>query len=211
MGICAQTGRLAPCRYLFQRAVSVCVLGVVSTALAQEEEPVKVFAKVAPSVVELTSLMSDGTGIVLTEKGLVLTNAHVVVSPVPFRAKVDIEKNGRLESIEVDSRTIGVHPVKDMAIVQLDLSGHSGLKLRPAALLKRKASPGQRVYAIGNPGEAGVNLPKTITSGLLSGVDRKIEEVDYYQISAPINPGNSGGPLTDRHGNVTGLVTLEIP
>ncbi len=175
-----------------------------------EEEPVRIFRQVSPSVVELTSVTGHGTGILLNDDGLILTNAHVVVSPVPFRAKVDIERGGKIETVEFSNvRILAMHPEKDMALARIDLKEHPRAKLIPAKLVKSKAVPGQRVYAIGNPGSQGMVLNRTITAGLLSGVDRKIEGVDYYQISAAVNPGNSGGPLTDRDGNVLGIVTLK--
>lgn len=187
------------------------VLAGLNSLRAAEEEPVRVFRQVSPSVVELSSVSGDGTGILLNSSGLVLTNAHVVVSPVPFRARLDVERNGKWQTAEFPNvRILATHPRKDMALVQLDMSEHPGVKVAPARISNTKASPGQSVYAIGNPGAGGMSLTKTITSGLLSGVDREIELVRYYQISAPINPGNSGGPLTDRNGNVLGMVTLKF-
>ncbi len=176
----------------------------------REEEPVRIFRQVSPSVVELTSVSSHGTGILLNDEGLILTNAHVVVSPVPFRAKADIQTGSGIETAEFSNvQIVAMHPEKDMALVRIDLKEHPGAKLIPARLATSKAVPGQRVYAIGNPGSQGMVLNRTITAGLLSGIDRKIEGVDYYQISAAVNPGNSGGPLTDRDGNVLGIVTLK--
>jgi tetratricopeptide (TPR) repeat protein len=187
------------------------VLATLSSLQAAEEEPVRVFRQVSPSVVELSSVSGHGTGILLNSSGLVLTNAHVVVSPVPFRGRLDVERNGKWETAEFPNvRVLAMHPQKDMALVQLDMSQQPGVKVSPAMISNSKASPGQSIYAIGNPGAGGMNLTKTITSGLLSGVDREIEKVSYYQISAPINPGNSGGPLTDRNGNVLGIVTLKF-
>lgn len=190
--------------------IAVALTGLNSLQ-ASEEEPVRVFRQVSPSVVELSSVSGHGTGILLNSSGLVLTNAHVVVSPVPFRARLDVERNGKWQTAEFPNvRILATHPQKDMALVQLDMSAHPGVKVAPATISNAKASPGQSVYAIGNPGAGGMSLTKTITSGLLSGVDREIEMVRYYQISAPINPGNSGGPLTDRNGNVLGMVTLKF-
>lgn len=190
---------------------AVVTLVTLSPLFAAEEEPVRVFRQVSPSVVELSSVSGHGTGILLNGSGLVLTNAHVVVSPVPFRGRLEVERNGKWETAEFPNvQVIAMHPEKDMALVQLNLSTQPGVKVSPARILDTKASPGQSVYAIGNPGAGGMNLTKTITSGLLSGVDREIDKVHYYQISAPINPGNSGGPLTDRDGNVLGMVTLKF-
>lgn len=197
---------------MFRNYASAAVVSlVILSPLFAEEEPVRVFRQVSPSVVELSSVSGHGTGILLNGSGLVLTNAHVVVSPVPFRGRLEVERNGKWETSEFPNvQIIAMHPEKDMALVQLNLSTQPGVKVSPARILDTKASPGQSVYAIGNPGAGGMSLTKTITSGLLSGVDREIDQIRYYQISAPINPGNSGGPLTDRDGNVLGMVTLKF-
>lgn len=174
------------------------------------EEAVNVFKQVSPSVVELSSLTVHGTGILLNADGLVLTNAHVVVSPVPFRAKLEVSRDGKSETAEFkDVEVVAMHPKLDLALVRLNLKQQPGIQVTPARLTRAKVSPGQRVYAIGNPSTQGVTLTRTITTGLLSGVDRRIDGVNYYQISAPVNPGNSGGPLTDREGAVLGIVTLK--
>jgi hypothetical protein len=189
----------------------VLLLTALPLLVAAEEEPVRVFRQVSRSVVELSSVSGHGTGILLNSSGLVLMNAHVVVSPVPFRGRLDVEKGGKWETDEFPNvRILAMHPEKDMALVQLNMSAHPGVKVSPASISIAKVSPGQSVYAIGNPGAGCMNLTKTITSGLLSGVDREIDKVRYYQIRAPINPGNSGGPLTDRNGNVLGMVTLKF-
>ena len=174
-----------------------------------DEQSVHVFRQVEGSVVELRDPLGGGTGIVLNDKGLVLTNAHVVASPLRFRCIASLDVGGkRVTYVYNRVHVLGVHKTKDLAIVQLDLSENQGSVLPPVRLAGAAAQPGQQIYAIGNPGSGDLTLTKTITSGLLSGVDRRIEGVSYYQISAPINPGNSGGPLTDAQGSVLGLVTL---
>lgn len=200
---------------LLQWVVTGFLVAIVASshcaAQTEQEEPVKVFSFVSPSVVEIHSLTGSGTGFVLNSDGLILTNAHVIVSPVRFRAKMDIERNGKLESVEFkDVQILAMHPTKDMALVKVDLAQHPGAKVRPVRISKAKATPGQRIYAIGNPSNHGVSLTRTITAGLLSGVDRRLENVNYYQISAAVNPGNSGGPLVDRDGTVLGMVTLKM-
>lgn len=94
----------------------VVVLASLPSLQAAEEEPVKVFRQVSPSVVELSSVSGHGTGILLNSSGLVLTNAHVVVSPVPFRARLDVEQNGKWQTAEFPNvRILATQPQKDMA------------------------------------------------------------------------------------------------
>ena len=176
------------------------------------EEAVQVFERIQDSVVELRDVMGGGTGIILNQDGLVLTNAHVVASPLRMECVASVEINSRRKDVVFDEvEVLGVHPEKDLAVVKFD-PGQHGATLEPVQISWKKSLPGQRIYAIGNPasGSREVQLTKTITEGLLSGVDRVIEDVSYYQISAPVNPGNSGGPLVDSSGVVLGLVTLKF-
>ena len=196
--------------FAFLAAGFICCLPANCAFAHQAEDAVQVFQKVEPSVVALESIAGSGTGIVIDKAGHILTNAHVVALPLGFRCLVEVEREGRRQTVVYKSvKVLGVHTKLDLALAKIDASEHN-IQLAPATLLKKKAETGQRIYAIGNPGmEGGVTLRKTITEGLLSGVDRQIDEVPYYQFSAPINPGNSGGPLCDRSGNVIGLVTLK--
>ena len=178
---------------------------------AQEEEAVRVYRDVQGCVVALENMEGSGTGIVLDTTGLILTNAHVVASPLPYECKVDLRRASQSQTVTFKNvKILGVHPQQDLALVRIDPQEHKGV-LQPAELARTKAAPGQRVYAIGNPsGGGGVVLSKTITDGIVSGVDRVIDGVSYYQIDAPINAGNSGGPLCDKSGQVIGLVTLKF-
>lgn len=186
------------------------LLIAASAQLRAEEEAVEVYQKVHPSVVALSNIEGNGTGVILDQTGLILTNAHVIASPLPFKCTVDATRGGKLHKVTFKKvRVVGVHPDKDLALVRIDPKEHK-VRLTPAARARTKAIPGQRVYAIGNPSAGGAVLNKTITSGLLSGVDRELEGVRYYQVDAAINPGNSGGPLVSKDGKVLGIVTLKF-
>lgn len=202
---------------LFRLAFATIIFGLLiqpAFDLAQQanaqEEAVEVFKTVSPSVVSLKNIEGSGTGVILSDKGLILTNAHVIVSPFPFTCTVEVKQNGRLRQVTYKKvRVLGVHPKRDLALVKIDPKEHNAT-LVPANLTTGKGIPGQRVYAIGNPSAGGQILNKTITTGLLSGVDRLLEGVRYYQVDAAINPGNSGGPLVDKKGTVIGIVTLKF-
>jgi WD40 repeat protein len=188
--------------------VLVCLWHTASLLAA--EEAVTVFQRVSSAVVSLDNVLGGGTGVLLKADGLILTNAHVVAVPLKFRCKVDLVQGGQTQTVVFqDVQIVGVHPTRDLALVRINPAEHAS-KLAPCQVAPQKAVTGQTVYAIGNPSGGRVKLTKTITSGLLSGVDRVIDDVSYYQISAPINPGNSGGPLCDREGRVLGLVTLKF-
>jgi hypothetical protein len=182
--------------------------------VAAEEEAVRVFRLLRPSMVSLKNGEGSGTGVVVDDTGLVLTNAHVVMSPLPFTAEVeappgpDGQPSGRaltFERIEV----AGFHPHLDLALVRLPATAR-GVSLTAARLAARAARAGERVYAIGDPGSGEGVLKRTITAGVVSDPDRTLEGQRYVQFTAPINPGNSGGPLVDGTGAILGLVTLKL-
>ncbi len=183
----------------------------IAAANGQQEEAVTVFQATSASVVRLHNVANTGTGVVLNRQGVILTNAHVISSPLSFKCTVDVMKGSERQTVVFERvEIVKVHKSLDLALVKIN-PDDLGVQLTPCKVNKQKAVTGQRIYAIGNPRtESDVELTKTITEGLLSGVDRVIDDAKYYQISASINPGNSGGPLCDREGDVIGIVTLKF-
>ena len=160
--------------------------------------------KVSPSTVDIgvrsAGGSAEGTGVVLTADGFVLTNNHVVSSDGQITVTLS---DGRKTS----ARVVGTSPSYDLAVIKLD--GVSGLT--PAELGKSGAlKVGQPVVAIGSS----LRLEGTVTSGFVSALDRTVEDsgdngeaVVYngLQTDASINPGNSGGPLVNLDGQVIGI------
>jgi tetratricopeptide (TPR) repeat protein len=174
----------------------------------EPEEAVKVFQQLRPSVVSIDNSEGSGTGILLDNTGLILTCAHVVTSPMPYEVKVDLGTADEPRIVVFKKvQILGYHPERDLALIKIDPKEQNAT-LIPADISKTKASSGQRIYAIGDPGVSGENtvLTKTITQGIISGVDREFYQQKFYQIDAAINPGNSGGPVVDHNGKVLGLV-----
>ncbi|MCE9581876.1 MAG: trypsin-like peptidase domain-containing protein [Planctomycetes bacterium] len=187
--------------------LAVVALPLVACA---EEEAEKVYRVANPSVVGLENPEESGTGIIISEGGLILTNAHVLGSPLKYRVLVDVGTDKSKRTVVFNNpKVVGFHPDYDLALLRID-PAEQGIHLTAAKLLRSKAGPGKRVYAIGNPAISGVTLTKSITDGMLSAADRDIDGLSYYQFSAQINPGNSGGPLLDKDANVLGLVTFKL-
>ncbi len=181
--------------------------------LGQQTGAQKAFKRVAPCVVSLENDEGSGTGIVLDKNGLILTNAHVVASPIPFHCDADVRKGVDFKPVTFKTVVVkGYHPQLDLAIVKVDPREAEGGALEPAKIARKKSETGELVFVIGNPGSGSkeVKLSKTLGQGLLSGVDRQVDGVNYYQTDAPINPGNSGGPLVNENGEVIGVVTWKI-
>ncbi len=183
-------------------------LALAAQALAAGAE--LVFRKVSPSVVLIQDEEGFGSGVVIDASGLIVTNFHVVVSPLPKNVTAQVGGGSSLTTKTFkDIELVGVHPHYDLALIRINTGG---LQLSVASLDRRSpVTTGESVYVIGNPeGVAGQSLRNSIADGIVSSALRKIEELDYIQTTAPINPGNSGGPLCDQAGRVVGIMTFKV-
>ena len=137
-----------------------------------------------------------GSGFIIDEKGLVVTNNHVIQDAEDIIVRVNGDK-------EFKAKVIGADPLSDIAVLQLETKE----KFIPVKFGNSdNARIGDWVIAIGNP----FGLGGTVTSGIISARNRSIglsRYEDYIQTDASINSGNSGGPLFDMNGNVIGINT----
>ena len=137
-----------------------------------------------------------GSGFIIDEKGIVVTNNHVIADAEDIIVRVNGDK-------EFKAKVIGADPLSDIAILQLETKE----KFAPVKFGDSdKARIGDWVIAIGNP----FGLGGTVTSGIISARNRSIglsRYEDYIQTDASINSGNSGGPLFDMNGDVIGINT----
>ena len=144
-----------------------------------------------------------GSGTIIDEEGLVLTNNHVVGGAE--KISVTLWNN-----IVLEGKIVGLCAVHDIAVVKVEGKNFQSSKLGDSDNLR----VGQSVYAIGNP--FGLAGGPSITSGVISALHRTIESnrgliENLVQTDASINPGNSGGPLVDTEGNVVAINTAIIP
>jgi len=137
-----------------------------------------------------------GSGFIIDEKGIVITNNHVIQGAEDIVVRVGGDK-------EYKATIIGADPLSDIAVLQID----SKEKFIPVKFGNSdQARIGDWVIAIGNP----FGLGGTVTAGIISARNRSIglsRYEDYIQTDASINSGNSGGPLFDMNGNVIGINT----
>ena len=137
-----------------------------------------------------------GSGFIIDEKGILVTNNHVIQDAEDIIVRVNGDK-------EFKAKVIGADPLSDIAVLQLETKE----KFIPVKFGDSdKARIGDWVIAIGNP----FGLGGTVTSGIISARNRSIglsRYEDYIQTDASINSGNSGGPLFDMNGNVIGINT----
>jgi serine protease Do len=137
-----------------------------------------------------------GSGFIIDEKGIVITNNHVIQDAEDIIVRVNGDQ-------EFKAKVLGADPLSDIAVLQLETKE----KFIPVQFGDSdKARIGDWVIAIGNP----FGLGGTVTSGIISARNRSIglsRYEDYIQTDASINSGNSGGPLFDMNGDVIGINT----
>ena len=137
-----------------------------------------------------------GSGFIIDEKGIVITNNHVIQGAEDVFVRVNGEKN-------IKAKVIGADPGMDLAVLQIE----SDQKFTPVKFGDSDtARIGDWVIAIGNP----FGLGGTVTAGIISARNRSIglsRYEDYIQTDASINQGNSGGPLFNMDGDVVGINT----
>ncbi len=144
-----------------------------------------------------------GSGIVVDDRGYILTNNHVVDEA--HKLKVTLTDGNVFSGI-----VVGTDKVTDLAVVKLDSK-----EALPVAHLGNsdELKTGQIVIAIGNP--FGLTGGPTVTAGIVSALNRNLQfengVLELIQTDAAINPGNSGGPLINTKGEVIGINTAKMP
>ena len=172
----------------------------------------KAYEVIRPSVVRVRGLGTDeesgeeversvGTGVVIVDKGVILTNLHVVNAAT----KLGIVFADGLES---EATVIGLHPEQDLAILQANTIPDD----LPAATMRstKDLAIGDEVLAVGFP----FGIGPSASAGVVSGMRREYRSpegkrilTNLIQFDAAANPGNSGGPLVTAEGEVVGIVT----
>lgn len=145
----------------------------------------------------------SGTGIIVSNDGYILTNAHVVNDAKAYNMPMQVELyDGRT----FEGAIVGADSETDVALIKIEALG-----FQAATLSRSKLKNAQTVYVMGHPDS---NLKYTMTSGIVSGQGREVDfsdgiQLNMFQIDAAINPGNSGGPVYDAYGAVVGMVTAK--
>lgn len=169
----------------------------------------EIVEKVSPSVVGISCMLTTGgqatgTGIIMSEDGYILTNAHVVSGA----KDVSVVLSKALDSEQIDAEIIGADAQTDIAVLKIDK------KNLPAAEFGTSSElvVGEAAIVIGNP--LGFELEGSVTAGIISALDRNLtiedREMNLIQTDASINNGNSGGPLINAYGQVVGITSAKI-
>ena len=142
------------------------------------------------SVVMIANELGTGSGILVSDDGYVLTNAHVVGEDKSARVRWS-------DGIETLAEVVRVARTRDVAIIKTNPRDRT-----PLAIKRGAVSPGQRVYAIGTPRKK--TFQNTVSSGVVS-ANRVIDGLRYIQSDVSISAGSSGGALLDENGSVIGI------
>jgi S1-C subfamily serine protease len=188
-----------------------------------EESIVNAVEKVSKSVVNIASvrMMQDqlfrvfpvqgvGSGIIIDDKGHILTNNHVIDGTDRLRVTLG-------DSKQVSAKVVGTDEETDLAVVRaepLEINSNDAVKFQPVNLgNSEELKVGQIVMAVGNP--FGLTGGPTVTAGIISSLNRNVQFengiLELVQTDAAINPGNSGGPLINTKGEVVAINTAKIP
>ena len=171
----------------------------------------EVYKMTSPSVVGIVQYQysysfepaGSGSGIILSDDGYIVTNAHVIEGAETVKVVLYNEEEYEAVIIGADSQTdIAVLKIEAKNLVEAEFGDSSQVEI------------GETVYALGNPG--GLSLQSSFTDGMISGLNRVITTDDsiysmtVLQTSAAINPGNSGGALINEYGQVIGITSAKI-
>lgn len=179
--------------------------------------------KVTPSVVGIatteattsffggsTETTGEGSGIVYTSDGYIITNYHVIKSAVTSsKSSIKVYLDSSTET-GYDATVVGYNISYDLAVIKIGVTGLTPIDFANSDDLK----VGQYVAAIGNPG--GLQFMGSVTYGVISGLNRVISDsstqtdIQLIQTDAAINPGNSGGALANTKGELIGVNSSKI-
>ena len=177
--------------------------------------------KVTPSVVGIrttTSVMSffggsseasgEGSGVVYTQDGYIITNYHVVADAITNKSSGKIEVFfDSASSKSYPATVVGYNISSDLAVIKVNATGLTAIEIADS----KKLNVGQYVITVGNPG--GLEFMDSVTYGVISGLNRVVSAdsgIELIQTDAAINPGNSGGALVNTKGELVGINSSKI-
>jgi len=186
----------------------------VSKPAVDAPSPAKVYASVQGAIVLVRTTTdplehdeylqrSSGSGVVIVNRGKILTSLHVVAGAGRIRVTF-------ADGLQSDAKIVSEHPENDIAVLQAETvpDDLAAASMRPKADLK----PGDTVVAVGFP----FGIGPSVTAGVVSGLKRQFRTTggdplsNLIQFDAAVNPGSSGGPLLNAAGEVVGIVTAML-
>ena len=165
----------------------------------------EIYSKNIPSVVsirtETGSGSATGTGVILSQKGYIVTNSHVIENARGLQVQLTDDR-------VFPAYLVGEDPVSDLAVLYIEADRLVAAEFGDSGALQ----VGDTVAAIGDP--LGIDLRGTMTDGIVSAINRDVtmggRTLTLIQTNAALNSGNSGGPLINCYGQVIGINTMKI-
>ncbi len=156
------------------------------------------------SVVIVKTPSGLGSGFVVSKRGHLITNYHVVEQEKTIKISIFRKTDQGYERQELKKvKILAIQPLRDIALLQYDLEEAEGYEPEPIVISDNDdLKSGSLIFAIGNP----LGLERTVTQGIVSSTTRTIGHLRFIQTDAAINPGNSGGPMFNARGEVVGIV-----
>ena len=194
--------------------------------LDYSDTAVGVAQKVLPSIVGINvtytvnsifysggTATAQGSGVIISEDGYILTNNHVVNSATSSSSFYELGEANKItvklynDDTEYEAEIVGTDEQTDLAVIKIDKDGLTAAELGDSDSVQ----VGEFCMAIGNP----LGLGTTVTDGIISAVNREVTDEDgnsyeALQTNAAINSGNSGGALVNSQGQVIGINTLKV-
>ena len=180
-----------------------CTIAPAGEELSLQE----LYRRCSKSIVAISGYMDGksgynwGTGVILSEDGLILTNTHVIADC--DRATVTLPDDSVCEA-----KLIGADSISDIAVLKIEAKGLTPAVFGDSSVLE----VGDSVAAIGNP--LGEEFRLTLTRGIISAIERGISykghSMNLLQTDTAINEGNSGGPLLNMYGQVIGITNMKM-
>ena len=184
----------------------------VVEAVAQKVTPSVVGIRTTTSVRSFfggnSSSTGEGSGVVYSSDGYIITNYHVISSAVTNKSDSKIEVFlDSVNSKSYEATVVGYNISTDLAVIKINATGLTPISIADSDNLK----VGQYVITVGNPG--GLEFMDSVAYGVISGLNRVVStdsDVKLIQTNAAINPGNSGGALVNTKGELVGITSSKI-
>ena len=178
--------------------------GIFHTGRLEPADVPELVKRHGDAVVIVKTASGTGSGFLISKQGHLITNYHVVEGHNKVQVTLFRRTEQGYEKQELKkSRILALQPLRDIALLQLDLPELKGDLPDPVVINNSDdLRVGDLVFAIGNP----LGLERSVTQGIVSSATRTIGHMRLIQTDASINPGNSGGPLFNARGEVVGIV-----
>lgn len=194
---------------VFRGGIVLALLPLLARSLSAQNASVE--EQLKPSVVQIRNDECFGSGMFLDESGLILTNAHVACSPLPFHVNAYAKVGNAYKDVTFKKvQLLGFHPIYDLALLRID-PGECEAKVRAIQMAPNPPAGRERCWAMGFPADYAGGTVKVTTWGEVRSARYDFHNLNYLDLDISTTHGNSGGPACNSKGEVIGVVTMSSP